>query len=256
MSTYDFDGQVAIITGGASGMGRATAEAFAASGARVVVADIAVDAGQEVVAGIEAAGGTATFVPTDVAETDAVRALVGGTVAAYGRLDHAVNGAAIETENARLADCTEADFDRLMRVNLRSVFLCMKYEIRQMLAQGDGGTIVNIASIDGFRSRATAAAYGASKHAVIGLTKAVAIEYAGDGIRINAIAPGAIDTPMLTAAIEKRGGHYDAVIRRMSPVGRFGRASEIAEAALWLCSDRSSFTVGHVLAVDAGYLAT
>jgi len=166
-----------------------------------------------------------------------------------------VNAAAIELEADRLADIDEATFDRLVAVNLKSIFLCLKYEIRQMLAQGDGGAVVNIASTNSFRPQPHQSVYTATKHGVIGMTRNAAIDYAGDGIRINAICPGSIDTPMLRAAIDRRGRDPEEVANRLSLIGRFGTVDEIAKAALWLCSDESSFTMGHALAVDGGYLA-
>jgi NAD(P)-dependent dehydrogenase (short-subunit alcohol dehydrogenase family) len=250
-----FAGKTAIVTGAGSGMGRATAQAFAAAGANVVVADIAEAAGQETVALIEQDGGVATFAQTDVSKTADVEAMVDRAIASFGRLDYAMNGAAIETETTPLADCEELAFDRLIAVNLKSVFLCMKHQIRAMLREGTGGAIVNIASTNAFRPQPNQPAYTASKHGVLGLTRAAAIDYAGTGIRINAVCPGAIETPMLVNAIAARRRDPDDVIRRLSLVGRFGQATEVANAVLWLCSDQSSFTVGHALAVDGGYLA-
>jgi NAD(P)-dependent dehydrogenase (short-subunit alcohol dehydrogenase family) len=252
--TGAFDGKVVLVTGGAAGMGRATSVAFAAEGAKVVVADVNTDGGEETVELIRKDGGEATFIRTDVSQAADVRAAVDTAVRSYGGLDHAVNCAAIETETTLLAECEEDTFDRLIAVNLKSIFLCLKYEIRAMLQRG-GGAIVNIASVNSFRPLPKQAAYTASKHGVLGLTKTAAIEYASMGIRVNAIAPGAIDTPMLRNAMATRGTKEEDAISRLSLMGRFGRDSEIAEAALWLCSDRSSYTVGHVLAVDGGYLA-
>ena len=251
----DFTGKAMLVTGGSGGMGRAIAIAFAAAGASVTVADIVVAGGEDTVDLVRKAGGTAQFVHTDVADGDSVAAMVAAAVSAYGRLDAAVNAAAIEGEPGPLAEVDDAVFDKLVAVNLRSVFLCMKHEIKAMLAGGTGGAIVNIASTNSFRPQPHQAAYTATKHGVIGLTKAAAIDYAPLGIRINAICPGAIDTPMLRNAIERRGGDEADVVKRLSLVGRFGQPSEIAKAALWLCSDDSSFTVGHALAVDGGYLA-
>jgi NAD(P)-dependent dehydrogenase (short-subunit alcohol dehydrogenase family) len=255
--TYDefFVGKTAIVTGGGSGMGRATADAFAAAGANIVVADISEEAGKETVSLIEARSGNAIFTRTDVANAADVEAMVTAAVTSFGRLDFAMNGAAIENETTPIADCEEATFDRLIAVNLKSVFLCMKYEIRAMQRSGSGGAIVNIASTNAFRPQHNQTAYTASKHGVLGLTRAAAIDYAGAGIRINAVCPGAIDTPMLNEAIVARGRDPQDVIKRLSLLGRFGQPSEIANAVLWLCSDLSSFTVGHALAVDAGYLA-
>ena len=250
----DFASKVALVTGAAGGMGRATAQAFAAAGAKVVAADIAADEGEQTAKLIRGNGGEAVFVRTDVSDAADVEAAVATAVNEYGGLDCAANMAAIETETTFLADCEEATFDRLVAVNLRSIFLCLKYEIRAMLQQG-GGSIVNIASTNSFRPLPKQAVYTATKHGVIGLTKTAAIEYAGKGIRVNAVAPGAIDTPMLRGAIAARGSDEAEVISRLSLVGRFGDPTEIANAVLWLCSDRSTYTIGHTLAVDGGYLA-
>jgi NAD(P)-dependent dehydrogenase (short-subunit alcohol dehydrogenase family) len=255
MSDGDFTGKVALVTGGAGGMGRAIAIAFAAAGAKVAVSDIATDAGQETAELIAGGGGESRFVACDVADAQSVEALVGATVEEFGGLNCAVNAAAIELERVALADVEEDIFDRIIAVNLKSIYLCMKYQIRQMLAQGTGGTIVNIASTNSYRPQPHQSAYTASKYGVLGMTKNAAIDYASDGIRINAICPGAIDTPMLRAAMERRGRDPQEVAGRLSLLGRFGEPAEIAKAALWLCSDDSSFTVGHALAVDGGYLA-
>jgi len=243
-----FDGKVALVTGASGGMGRATAQAFAAAGAQVVAADIAAEGGEETVDAIKRDGGQAVFVRTDVSQAGDVEAAVRAAVENFGGLDCAANAAAIETETTLLADCDEATFDRLVAVNLKSIFLCLKYEIRAMLGRG-GGAIVNIASTNSFRPLPKQAVYTATKHGVIGLTKTAAIEYAGSGIRVNAVAPGAIDTPML------RGSAEPDVLARLSLIGRFGQPAEIANAVLWLCSDAAAYTMGHVLAVDGGYLA-
>jgi NAD(P)-dependent dehydrogenase (short-subunit alcohol dehydrogenase family) len=253
--TAQFQDRVAVVTGAAGGMGRAIAQAFAAAGGSVLVADVNEEGGNETVASITKEGGRSQFVRTDVSEAKGVEAMVAAAVTAFGALHYAVNAAAIELEADRLGDIEEATFDRLVAVNLKSIFLCLKYEIRQMLAQGDGGAIVNIASTNSFRPQPHQSVYTATKHGVVGMTRNAAIDYARDGIRINAICPGSIDTPMLRAAIDRRGRDPEEVANRLSLIGRFGTVDEIAKAALWLCSDDSSFTMGHALAVDGGYLA-
>jgi NAD(P)-dependent dehydrogenase (short-subunit alcohol dehydrogenase family) len=253
--TARFDGQVAIVTGASGGMGRAVALAFAAAGASVVAADLTEDAGRETVEQIGQAGGRAVFVPTDVSDAAAVEALVARATGDFGRLDCAVNAAAIEGERGPLHEVDDEVFDRIIAVNLRSIFLCMKHEILAMLAAGRGGAIVNIASTNSFRPQPHQSAYTASKHGVLGMTRNAAVDYGAEGIRINAICPGAIDTPMLRAAMERRGRQPEEVANRLSLLGRFGQPDEIAQACLWLCSEESSFTTGHALAVDGGYLA-
>jgi NAD(P)-dependent dehydrogenase (short-subunit alcohol dehydrogenase family) len=244
-----------IVTGAGSGMGRAIAHGFAQAGANVIAADINDEGGAETAASIVAAKGTATFVHTDVGDGPEVATMVNECMTRYGRLDCAINAAAIEGETVALADLDDETFDRIQRINVRSVFLCMKHQINAMLSCGNGGAIVNIASTNSFRPQPHQSAYTASKHAVIGLTKSAAIDYAPLGIRINAIAPGAIDTPMLRAAMQRRGRNEADVVARLSLLGRFGAVDEIARAAMWLCSDEATFTVGHTLAVDGGYLA-
>jgi glucose 1-dehydrogenase len=248
LPTYDFTGKVALVTGATGGMGRAVTAALAAAGATVMASDLAGPSGGRL------PGGEA-FTNADVSDPDQVAALVASTVDRFGTLDYAVNAAAIEFETVPLADCSDDDFDRMMNVNTRGVFACMKQEIAAMLASG-GGSIVNIASTNSFRPQHDQPAYTASKHAVLGLTRSAAMDYASRGIRVNAICPGAIDTPMLRNAMERRGSSPDDVARRLSPLGRFGRPDEIAAAVLWLCSDASSFTTGHALAVDGGMLAS
>jgi len=260
----DFAGDVALVTGSAGGMGRAIVLAFAAAGATVVTADVDTTGGQETERLAREAGGSADFIQTDISDPEAVGALIATAVDRHGGLRYAVNAAAIENETAPLHECDLDTFDRMQSVNVRGAFLCMKYEIAAMLANEpdrgetdhDGrGAIVNIASTNSFRPQANQPAYTASKHAVLGLTRSAAIDYAGRGIRINAICPGTIDTPMLRGAMERRGRNPQDVADRLSLLGRFGTPEEIATAALWLCSDSASFTLGHALAVDAGYLA-
>lgn len=250
-----FEGRSAIVTGGSAGMGRAIALAFSSAGSRVIVSDVADAGGEETVELIRAAGGEAQFIHTDVSQSEDVQAMVNACVNTYGGLDFAVNAAAIEFEMDYLADLADEDWDRMLDVNLKSVFLCMKYEIRAMLAAGAGGAIVNIASTSSYRPQPHQSAYTASKFGVLGLTKSAAVDYAPQGIRINAICPGSIDTPMLRNAIEKRGRDPQEVASRLSLLGRFGTADEIAAATLWLCSSASGFTIGHALAVDGGYLS-
>ena len=254
-----FAGRSVIVTGGSGGMGRAISLAFAAAGAKVTVVDRNEPGGRETADLVAAAGGTATFVKADVSKADDVAAMVTAAVQAHGGLDFAVNAAAIEFEVDYLADLADEDFDRMIAVNLRSVFLSMKHEINAMLASGSAAAgraaIVNIASTNSYRPQPHQSAYTASKFGVLGITKSAAVDYAPRGIRINAICPGAIDTPMLRGAIEKRGRDPQEVADRLSLNGRFGTPDEIAAATLWLCSSASSFTIGHALAVDGGYLA-
>jgi NAD(P)-dependent dehydrogenase (short-subunit alcohol dehydrogenase family) len=247
MPTYDFTGKVALVTGATGGMGRAITAALGGAGATVMASDLAAPASDLV--------GAAGFVAADVSDGDQVGALVASTVERFGALHVAVNAAAIEFETVPLADCSDDEFDRMMNVNTRGVFACMKHEITAMLAAG-GGSIVNIASTNSFRPQHDQPAYTASKHAVLGLTRSAAIDYAARGVRVNAICPGAIDTPMLRNAMERRSRDAVDVARRLSPLRRFGRPDEIAAAVLWLCSDASSFTTGHALAVDGGMLAS
>jgi NAD(P)-dependent dehydrogenase (short-subunit alcohol dehydrogenase family) len=254
MSKNRLDGKVAIVTGAGMGMGAATAGVMAGYGAKVVVSDINVAAGEETVAAIKAAGGEARFVACDVTEEDQVEALVAATVAAYGRLDCAVNNAAITPDVLPIAEADMAAWDRVVRVDLRSVMLCMKYEIKQLLAQGQGGAIVNIGSVSSVRPQPSNSAYVAAKHGVIGLTKTGSLEYAGQGIRVNAVLPGAIDTPMLRGALEASNSTEADFAPVLSLFNRFGRPEEVGEASAWLCSDAASYITGHSLAVEAGYL--
>lgn len=246
-------GKVALVTGASSGIGRATALAFAREGAKVVVADVTVEGGEETVAQVEKAGGEAIFVKTDVSKAVEVEALVAKTVATYGRLDCAHNNAGIAGNAKTIVDDTEDNWDRILAINLKGVWLCMKYEIAHMLKQG-GGAIVNTASGAGLIGVRRGGAYVASKHGVVGLTKTAALEYAKAGIRVNCVCPGPIDTPMLQGI----GGSNQVVIERMvaaQPGGRLGKSAEIAEAAVWLCSDAASFITGLPTPVDGGYTA-
>jgi len=248
------DGKVILVTGGASGMGRATSIAAARAGAKVAICDVDGKGGEETLGMALATGGDAFFSACDVSAAAQVEALVNQTVRKYGRLDCAANIAGIEGKwGDNIADATEANFDRVIAVNLKGVWLCMKYEIAQMLKQG-GGSIVNLASAAGLVGNPGSAAYGASKHGVVGLTKTGALEYARQKIRINAVCPGAIETPMLSRIFEvipQRG----ARMADIEPVGRLGTPDEIAAAVLWLCSDDSSFVTGTALSVDGGLTA-
>ena len=246
--------KVALVTGASSGIGRATALAFAKAGYAVVLGDRADSGGQEVEGEIRAGGGAALFVHCDVARETDVRRLVEQGVAAFGRLDAAFNNAGIEGEPAPTAECTVENFDRTIAVNLRGVWLCMAHEIRQMLRQEGGGVIVNCASVAGLEGVSGLPAYCASKHGVVGLTRAAALEYATKKIRIDAVCPGAIETPMLERFMAS-GEETRQTVIASEPVGRLGKPEEIASAVLWLCSDGASFTTGQAIAVDGGWTA-
>ena len=243
--------RVALVTGGSSGIGRATALKFADEGAKVVVADVNAEGGEGTVRLIEDGGGEAIFVRTDVTQAAEVEALVNQTVQAYGRLDAAFNNAGISIEG-RVHEVTEAEWDRLLGVNLKGVWLCMKYEMIQMLEQGSGA-IVNMSSVWGVTGMTGETPYVASKHGVSGLTKAGALDYAREGIRVNEVCPGLIHTPM-TAATLSDPVRRERIVSR-EPVGRPGTPEEVAEAVVWLCTDAASFVTGHALVVDGGYLA-
>ena len=244
-------GKVAIVTGGSSGIGRACAIAFAREGASVVVASRREDEGQETVRLIKEAGSDGFFVKTDVAKEADVSTMVEKTVARYGRLDYAVNNAGIEQVPSPLIDQTEETFDQIININLKGVWLSMKYQIRQMLTNG-GGAIVNISSAAGLVAIPGIPIYTASKHGVVGLTKAVAVEYAKQGIRVNVVCPGSIQTDMYER-FAKGNAQGIEQIKQMHPIGRVGKAEEIANAAIWLCCDGASFVTGQSLGVDGGY---
>ena len=247
------EGKVALVTGAGSGIGRATALVFAREGAKVVVSDIVVAGGQETVQQIEAAGGEAIFVKADVSQAADVETLIAKTVETYGRLDCAFNNAGIEGGMKLTIDCTKEEFDRTIAVNLTGVWLCMKYEIQQMLSQGSGA-IVNTASAAGLVGFPSLPDYVASKHGVVGLTKTAALEYAKSGIRVNAVCPGVIQTPMVERGAQLSPG-FDELALSMEPVGRFGQPAEVGEAVVWLCSDAASFVTGHPMVVDGGLVA-
>lgn len=249
-------GKVAVVTGGSSGIGRATAQIFAREGAKVVVADVGVEGGAETVRLINGSGGEATFVQTDVAQPADAEAMVKKAVEIYGRLDCAFNNAGIEGVVQPTVDYGEADWDRVISINLTGVWLCMKYELQQMLTQGSGA-IVNTASIAGLVGLPGFSAYVAAKHGVNGLTKTAALEYAKSGIRVNAVCPGPVQTPLVDkvlAAQPELGDQIIKAIEAREPVGRMGQPEEIAEAVVWLCSDAASFVTGTAMSVDGGFV--
>ena len=247
------EGKCTLITGAGAGIGRGAALTFARHGARVAVVDITPESGAETVKLIKAEGGDAIFVKCNVAREAEVKAMVDQAVATFGRLDCAFNNAGVETSLELLADDTEESFDHLIGVNLKGVFLCMKYEIKQMLAQGSGA-IVNTASTAGLVGTFRHAIYTATKHGVIGFTKTGAIEYAKKGIRVNAVCPGGTETPMLQRLIPQLKERA-SVMGGRTPMGRTGSPEEIGEAAAWLCSDYASFVTGHALVADGGLTA-
>ncbi|WP_019508261.1 SDR family oxidoreductase [Pleurocapsa sp. PCC 7319] len=248
-----FEGKVALVTGGGSGIGRATALKFAAEGASVVIGNRKEKAGQETVDLIQQAGGKASFYRTDVSNLKDVQNLVQYTVDTYGGLDAAFNNAGVEDPQAMTPEQTEATFDLVINVNLKGVWYSMKCEIEQMLANG-GGAIVNTSSIAGVIGYPGHAPYTASKHAVLGLTKTAALEYAQQGIRVNAVCPGAIETPLLDGLAEGDSATID-YMKSLHPIGRLGKPHEIANAVVWLCSDEASFVLGHGINVDGGFTA-
>jgi NAD(P)-dependent dehydrogenase (short-subunit alcohol dehydrogenase family) len=250
------DAKSALITGGGGGIGRATALAFAREGARVAVADLVVDAARETVALVNAAGGQAISLSGDVSRDADVRAMIDAVLGAYGRLDCAFNNAGVagwhvDSVNQKTAEWSEESFDRMIAVNLKGVWLCLRAEIKEMLAQG-GGAIVNTASIAGLVGLPNAAAYVAAKHGVVGLTKTAALEYAEAKIRVNAVCPGYIRTPMTVGMTPERG----AAVLAQTPMKRLGEAEEIAEMVVWLCSERASYVSGAAYNVDGGWMAT
>ena len=247
------DGKVALVTGGGSGIGQATALLFAREGAKVVVADITVEGGEETVKQVKDAGGEAAFVKTDVSKASDVEAMVKKTVEVYGSLDCAFNNAGVGGGAKPTIDCTEEEFDQTIAVNLTGVWLCMKYEIQHMLSQGSGA-IVNTASAAGLIGFPSLPDYVASKHGVVGLTKTAALEYAKSGIRVNAVCPGVVQTPMVERGAQMLPG-FDEMAVSMEPVGRFGQPAEIGEAVVWLCSDAASFVTGTPMQVDGGMVA-
>ena len=250
---YDFHGRVAVVTGAGSGMGLATAQAFAESGAAVVLADSNEQPLRTAAAELTSAGHQALDVGCDVSDEEQVAALVERTVDTFGRLDFAFNNAGIQAPPTDAADEPAETFDRVNAVNLRGVWACMKHELRPMREQGSGA-IVNCSSLGGLVGLPGRAAYNAAKHGVLGLTKSAALEYAPRGVRINAICPGTIETPMVADMLAKGELDMDEAIANQ-PIARLGQASEIAAAVLWLCSPGASFVIGVALPIDGGYTA-
>ena len=245
----EFDNKIALVTGGSSGIGRATALAFAQKGAKIVIASRRMKESEATVQLVKNAGSEAIFVKTDVTKATEVENLISKAVETYGRLDYAFNNAGIEGISGLGIEQTEENWHKIIDTNLKGVWLSMKYEIPQMLKQG-GGTIVNNASVAGLLGLSNASIYCASKHGVIGLTKSLALEHAKDKIRINTVCPAAIQTDMLDRAL---GEEDKAEIAAAHPIGRIGKPEEVAEAVVWLCSDAASFVTGHSLAIDGGY---
>jgi NAD(P)-dependent dehydrogenase (short-subunit alcohol dehydrogenase family) len=250
------EGKVALITGAGSGIGRATSIIFAREGARLILADVVADAGQETLQAVKEAGVEAVFLQTDVAQASAVEALIAKAVATYGRLDCAFNNAGIEGAGALTHKCTMENWNRVIAINLTGVWMCMKAEITQMLAQGGGGAIVNTSSLAGLAGSKGGPAYVASKHGVVGLTKAAALEYGRHGIRVNAVCPGPIRTPMMERIMAMSGNQAaEERFIKGEPLRRFGQPSEIGEAVAWLCSEHASYVTGIPMPVDGGAIA-
>jgi NAD(P)-dependent dehydrogenase (short-subunit alcohol dehydrogenase family) len=247
------DGKVALITGAGSGIGRATSLIFAREGARLVLADIVAEGGEETLRMVEQAGAEAIFVRTDVSKLTEVEALVAKVISTWGRIDCAFNNAGIDGKMAKLAECTEETWNRTIAINLSGVFFCMKAEIPHMLRQG-GGAIVNTASVAGLTGSPGLPAYVASKHGVVGLTRAAALEYGREKIRVNCVCPGPIRTPMMSRLLTGRP-EMEQRFASAEPLKRLGEPAEIGEAVAWLCSDAASYVTGHAMPVDGGYMA-
>lgn len=250
MNTY-FQDKIVLITGGAQGMGFDTAKAFANQGARIVIADYNEKQAQLAAESINNLGQTAISIPCDVSKENDIKQMMDQIIKVFGRLDAAFNNAGIQSPSTNIADLTSDEYDRILDINLKGVWLCMKYELLQMRQQGNGA-IVNCSSLGGLVGGAGRAAYHAAKHGVLGLTKSAALEYATQNIRINAVCPGTIDTPMLEKMFET-GDLSREDLARVQPIGRLGKGSEIADTVLWLCSPSSSFVIGQSISVDGGY---
>lgn len=249
-----FDGKVALVTGGGVGIGRAAALAFASEGAKVVIGNRNADSGAQTITDIQREGGEAIFVRTDVSQQKDVQALVETAVTTYGGVDVAFNNAGIEGDVAETTELTEENFDRVMSINVKGVWLCMKYQLQRMLEQGHGGAIVNNSSVAGLIGFPGLGHYVASKHAVVGLTKCAALEYSSRGIRVNAVNPAVIETAM-SDRIGQKLQLPEEQLTSFHPIGRLGQAPEVADAVLWLCSQDASFVTGISLPVDGGFTA-
>ena len=249
----DFTHKVALVTGAAMGMGFATARAFAEEGAKVVLSDISQESLEEAVRALKDEGHEVTGILCDVANEEQVANLVEQTVAIYGRLDAAFNNAGVQSDASETADATSAEFDRVTSINLFGVWCCMKYELAQMRKQGSGA-IVNCSSLGGLVGLPGRSIYHGTKHGVVGMTKSTALEYASRGIRVNAVCPGTIDTPMVQKMVESGDLPLEDILREQ-PIGRLGKPEEIASAVVWLCGPGSTFVIGHSLPVDGGFTA-
>jgi NAD(P)-dependent dehydrogenase (short-subunit alcohol dehydrogenase family) len=247
------EGKVALVTGGTSGIGRETAVLFAKRGARVVVAGRRENEGNETIELIRSAGGEGMFVPTNVSQASDVKAVVEKTVEAFGGLDYAFNNAGTEGNWVPIVEQSEEDWDRTIAINLKGTWLCLKFELKQMLKQSRGGAIVNMSSVAGFIGGHGVATYSATKHGVLGLTKSAALEVAKTGIRVNAVCPAVIETAMAGRLFGLPDAHKRSL--GLHPMGRFGKPSEVAEAVVWMCSGAASFMTGQSLVLDGGFLA-